>query len=621
MLQKFVLLKDANQRHALLASALLGLLMFLLDILTPRGVATAIVYVPVIFCSLWFRRPHTAYVFALVCSLLTMAAFFLKSPSMTVDTRIIFANRGLAISVQWLVAVMVFYYRRMQDEVQLSTNHLVAVVESSHDAIIGKSLEGIVSSWNLGAEQIYGYKAEEAVGRHIDFLIPEDRRDEELYIINEIKHGRQVSNYETVRRTKDGRSIDISVTVSPIKDEAGTVVGASKIARNITERKQMEISLKNSEERYALAVQALSVGIWDWNVETNGLYWSPRFKEMLGVSADKGAMTYHDFESRLHPEDKVRTVAMLSGHIKRECAYDVEYRMQHDQGHYVPIHARGHASWDEQGRARRMVGSVEDVSMRKIAEAKIAAYTKALESSNKELKLLLNSNKQLDEFAFIASHDLKAPLRVIDNASKWLEADLAEHLTGENKENMLLLRGRVRRMEKLLDDLLEYARIGRDDDSRYRESLRGDELLEDIQELLAVPKSFCLKVSPAFADVTIKRMPLQQILLNLIGNALKHHDRENGSIEVAVKESATDYVFSVQDDGPGIAPQFHEQIFRMFQTLKPKDQVEGSGMGLAMVHKNLKLFGGTIHLESAEGRGSRFRFTWPKQQQLRLEQP
>jgi len=235
--------------------------------------------------------------------------------------------------------------------------------------------------------------------------------------------------------------------------------------------------------------------------------------------------------------------------------------------------------------------------------------------TNRELQA---ANQDLEHFAYLASHDLKAPLRVIENASKWLEEDLAEHLSDETRSNMNLLRGRVRRMERLLDDLLEYARAGRATDSRYAEKMSGDLLMDDVLALVS-RENFRVRVSPLFAGIQVCRMPLQQILMNLIDNAIKHHHQNNGCIDVTVEDAGTFYVFAIADDGPGIAPRFHDQIFRMFQTLRPRDQVEGSGIGLAMVRKYMELFGGKLKLESAEGQGSTFRFTWPKQQQLRRE--
>lgn len=253
---------------------------------------------------------------------------------------------------------------------------------------------------------------------------------------------------------------------------------------------------------------------------------------------------------------------------------------------------------------RLFTGIIRDITERKEAE----------EEKEELIEKLSLSNKELDEFAYVASHDLKAPLRVIDNASRWLEEDLGERLDEESRENMELLRGRVSRMEKLLDDLLEYSRIGRKMNQDYDEISSGKDLMNDITLLLAAPEGFSVQFDPEFLSMHFNRMPLKQILLNLINNALKHHDKETGKIEVKVKDRGDHYRFSVADDGPGIAPEFQEKVFKMFQTLKPRDKVEGSGMGLAMVKKHIEHFGQTITLESEEGKGCVFHFTWPKDQ-------
>ena len=138
--------------------------------------------------------------------------------------------------------------------------------------------------------------------------------------------------------------------------------------------------------------------------------------------------------------------------------------------------------------------------------------------------------------------------------------------------------------------------------------------MADILALLSPPPGFTVKVCPGFAAIRVSTMPLQQILMNLLGNAIKHHHRNGGCIEVSVEDCEADYFFVVKDDGPGIALRFQDQIFKMFQTLKPRDQVEGSGMGLALVRKAIEVYGGTISLQSAEGQGSTFRFNWPKRQ-------
>ncbi len=227
---------------------------------------------------------------------------------------------------------------------------------------------------------------------------------------------------------------------------------------------------------------------------------------------------------------------------------------------------------------------------------------------NRELREV---NADLEQFAYSASHDLQAPLRVIENISVWLAEDLEQHLTPETREHILLLRRRSKRMQRLLDDLLQYARIGRKQEKGHNEFISGDALVYDVIALLA-RDGFSISVSPAFSQIRVRRMPLQQVFMNLLGNAIKHHHRQNGHIEVTVADLLDQYEFAVKDDGPGIAPQFHDQIFKMFQTLKSKDDKEGSGMGLALVRKWVDLNGGAIHLQSALGEGSTFRFTWAK---------
>ena len=248
-------------------------------------------------------------------------------------------------------------------------------------------------------------------------------------------------------------------------------------------------------------------------------------------------------------------------------------------------------------------GDVEAIA---VASRDVTEFIEA----NKELRA---ANADLEQFAYSASHDLRAPLRVIDNASKWLEEDLAEHLTAETRGHLDLVRRRVGRMDRLLGDLLEYARIGRTPEREGIEIVRGDALLNDIIALVS-RDGFTVEIGGGFADIKVRKMPLQQVLMNLIGNAIKHHNSSEGHILVTVEDIGTRYAFAVKDDGPGIPAQYHVRIFKMFQTLRPKDQVEGSGMGLALVRKWVEFLGGTIEIDSAEGQGSTFRFTFPKDQ-------
>ncbi len=230
-----------------------------------------------------------------------------------------------------------------------------------------------------------------------------------------------------------------------------------------------------------------------------------------------------------------------------------------------------------------------------------------------DARSLRRINQELDQFAYAASHDLKAPLRGIANLSQWIEEDMGERFTPEAHEQMVLLRGRVRRMELLIDGILQYSRIGRVQANLERVDVSS--LLGEVVEMLGLAGQDVVEVIGSMPVLEAARSRLQQVFLNLLGNACKHNpkSREGGAkVIVSHREEAAFHVFSVADNGPGIPPEYHEKIFQMFQTLAPRDEVEGAGIGLALVKKIVESAGGRIRVESGEGEGAVFRFTWPK---------
>jgi GAF domain-containing protein len=220
------------------------------------------------------------------------------------------------------------------------------------------------------------------------------------------------------------------------------------------------------------------------------------------------------------------------------------------------------------------------------------------------------SNKELDQFAYVASHDLKAPLRGIASVSQWLEEDLSDAITPTGKEHFHLLRNRVQRMEGLINGILDYSRAGRV--RTQPEHLLVGKLLHDILEMLSVPPTARVDVQPNLPELITERIPLQQVFLNLIGNALKHANRADPHVTISVRDDGDYFEFAVADNGPGIAPRFHQRIWGIFQTLEPRDTVEGTGIGLSIVKKIVENKGGRVTLVSDEGAGATFRFTWPK---------
>jgi light-regulated signal transduction histidine kinase (bacteriophytochrome) len=229
---------------------------------------------------------------------------------------------------------------------------------------------------------------------------------------------------------------------------------------------------------------------------------------------------------------------------------------------------------------------------------------------------LEQSNRDLDQFAYVASHDLKAPLRGIANLTTWIEEDIGETLSGDSREHMQLLKGRVHRMEALIDGILAYSRAGR---ARAAvEHVDTGALVHDIVELLAPGPGVTVDVQPEMPTVDAERVPLQQVFLNLINNAVKYTRAARADVQVRVgwRSTRDAFEFTVADNGPGIAPEYHERIWGIFQTLQPRDQVEGTGIGLSVVKKIVETRGGTAWVESTEGAGSTFRFSWPKTPRL-----
>ena len=225
-----------------------------------------------------------------------------------------------------------------------------------------------------------------------------------------------------------------------------------------------------------------------------------------------------------------------------------------------------------------------------------------------KLRQITTINLELNNFAYAASHDLKSPLRGLDQLATWIEEDLQASLEPDTREHLRLMRSRIARMDILLDDLLAYSQVGRSEENSV--GVDTLKLVEDAYDLCAGPAQIKL-VTENLPTLKTKKAPLELVMRNLIGNAIKHHDKPTGTVTVSARRLAKEFEFSVRDDGPGIAPEHQQRVFIMFQTLKPRDTVEGSGMGLAMVQKVIESVGGSISLQSDGEHGSLFRFTWP----------
>lgn len=260
-----------------------------------------------------------------------------------------------------------------------------------------------------------------------------------------------------------------------------------------------------------------------------------------------------------------------------------------------------------QSAARASV-SHENITERRQAEESLRRRVEELARTAEDLE---RKNQELDQFAYVTSHDLKAPLRGIANLSRWIEEDGGDDLNDEVRGHLELMRGRVHRMEAMIDALLQYSRVGR---APVRpESVDVGALLAEVIDLVDPPQGMTLDVEPQMPILTAERLPLQQVFQNLIVNAIRHHDHpERGHVKIGVRTLGDAFEFVVADDGPGIAPQYHEKVFVIFQTLEARDKKESTGVGLALVKKIVEAEGGRVRVDSDLGRGAAFRFTWPK---------
>jgi PAS domain S-box-containing protein len=241
----------------------------------------------------------------------------------------------------------------------------------------------------------------------------------------------------------------------------------------------------------------------------------------------------------------------------------------------------------------------------------IAIMRESTEQLQRHARDLERRNQELDQFAYIASHDLKAPLRAIVNLATWIEEDLKGMIGAIGRQHLDLLRGRVRRLEALIDGIHQYATATRP--TARLEAIDTAALVREIADEHDHERRFAFVIAPGLPRLTTDRTRLWQVFSNLIANAIKHHHLGSGTVEVGARDAGASWEFSVRDDGPGIAPQHHEKIFVIFQTLVAKDVKESLGLGLALVKKIVREQGGNVSLDSAAGGGATFRFTWPKQ--------
>jgi PAS domain S-box-containing protein len=548
--------------------------------------------------------------------------------------------------------------RKRTEEVRA---RLAAIVQSSDDAIISKTLDGVITSWNPGAERIFAYAAQEMIGQPMQKLIPPERQDEESAILARLTRGENISHFETVRMRKDGTRVDVSATISPIRNADGQLIGASKIARDITQHKRAEEEIRqlntNLEQRVVertAQLQTANAELQHSRAELRSLFESlpglylvltPDYTiEAVSDAYLKATLTTREaivgrglFE--VFPDNPGDPQAdgerNLRASLERVAARGLpdtmaiqKYDVRRPDGsfeekYWSPINS---PLLDANGQLLHIVHRVEDVTdfvrQKKPAaggdsalrdrleqmEAEIFQSSRKVQAANQQLE---EANRELESFSYSVSHDLRAPLRHVQGYVEMLTREAQAQLSDKSRRYLKTITDAAREMGQLIDDLLAFSRMGR------------SEMREATIDLAALVAEVRRGLEPAAPDHTIewkiRDLPrvrgdaamLRQVLVNLLGNAVKYTRRRPvAAIEVGVAgEEDGRIIFYVRDNGAGFDMRYADKLFGVFQRLHRADEFEGTGIGLASVRRIITRHGGRIWAEARVDGGATFYFT------------
>jgi PAS domain S-box-containing protein len=488
---------------------------------------------------------------------------------------------------------------------------LAAIVESSDDAIVGKDLNGKVVSWNAGAERMFGYAAAEMLGQPITRLQSPDRPEEEEHILEEVRQGR-TRHYETVRIRKDGRPLELSLTVSPIRNASGDIIGISSIARDITEGKLAERLIRESRARLSGiigsamdAVISVDAGqrITIFNGAAEQMFRCPA-AEALGQPLDRFIPARFRAAHHRHVAEFGRT-----GVTNRAMGNLQPLSGLRSDGEEFPIEAS--ISHIEVGGQQIYTVILRDITERKRAEGQIRQLNGELEQRVAERTAELTAaNNELESFTYSVAHDLRAPLRHIDAFSKLLHEDFEAALPLEAQHYLKNIRGSTGKMSLLVDDLLNLARVGRQELRRHPTPLSRlvQEVLADLKQETA-GRSLEWHIEPLPA-VDCDPGLMKVVFANLLSNAVKYtRPRPVAVIEVGCRKANGDTALFVRDNGVGFNMKYADKLFGVFQRFHRAEDFEGAGVGLATVDRIVRKHGGHIWAEAVVNQGATFYFT------------
>lgn len=458
--------------------------------------------------------------------------------------------------------------------------------ENAQDLIQSIGPDGRLLYVNRAWREKLGYDEGEIAELDVFDVIHPDSHTHCRQALADLASGTPLAHVEADFVTKDGERIPVQGSVScRLEDEE--LVATRGIFRDMREQKRAEEDL---DRLFNLSPDMLCIAGLDAYFKRI----NPAFERALGYGEEE--LLSRRFLEFVHPDDQANTVVEIERLAQGLPTVDFENRYLAKDGSYRWL------AW------RAM--PVEDMGLVYAVARDITEQKAVQETVERQAQELARSNAELEQFAYIASHDLQAPLRAISNLSEWIEEDFTGQLPAGISEYLEKVRQQVRRMERLTDDLLAYSRATRREETVTE--VDAAELVDEVVSLLAPPEGMSVSIAPDMPKLETSRAALAQVFRNLIGNAIQHHDRDNGKVSISASEGPDHYEFRVADDGPGIPLADQERIFGMFQRIGSPAGAEGTGMGLALVKKLVDHHGGRVWVQSRGGRGTTFRFIWPK---------
>ncbi|HEX3034074.1 MAG TPA: PAS domain S-box protein [Thermodesulfobacteriota bacterium] len=485
---------------------------------------------------------------------------------------------------------------RTEQELSETQERYRTLVEHTYDLIAETSIDGRFLYVNPKHTDVLGYEPSELLGTSI--FTPMHPDDVSATMSEFTKSLRAFSSGQAVHRYKhkNGHWVWLETIGRPFKTAAGEV-RAVLASRDITERKHAEEVLRESEEKYRAIVEHTYDLISETSIDGRFLYVSPKYQEIVGYESCE--LLGKNVSENMHPQDRANTMAEFQRAVVTRSSGHAVYRYRHKNGRWLWFESTGRIFQTATGETRGVITS-RDITERKRAEENQAQLLKELQVANQELK----------DFAYVVSHDLKAPLRAISSLADWIATDYRDKLDEEGKEQLDLLISRVKRMHSLVDGILQYSRVGRIREEKVEVNLR--ELVAEVIDMIVPPENIEIKVENELPSVLCEKTRIEQVFQNLLSNAVKFMDKPKGEIRIGCVQDGSFWKFSVSDNGPGIEEKYFKKIFQMFQTLTPRDESENTGIGLALVKKIIEMYGGKIWVESKAGHGSTFFFTMSK---------